>query len=210
MRPKPTLYIRNLREIRNIKAVKTALTAIFSKYGEILDIKVKRNVKHRGQAFVAFADVDSATRAKAEVHGFPLFSMPMDIQYAREQSFANSEVDGTIEEHKQRREELKAQRMASKAEDSGRKKRKVAVEEALPPNNILFVQSLPEDVTEEAITALFRPFMGFKEVRLVPNRSDIAFVEYENEIAASIAKQALHCFRMGQDKDEIRVTFAKK
>ena len=37
-------------------------------------------------------------------------------------------------------------------------------------------------------------FPGFKEVRLVPGRSDIAFVEFENEVQSGTAKDALQGF----------------
>ena len=32
------------------------------------------------------------------------------------------------------------------------------------------------------LSMLFNQFPGFKEVRLVPGRHDIAFVEFENEV----------------------------
>ncbi len=51
-------------------------------------------------------------------------------------------------------------------------------------------------------------FPGFKEVRLVPGKSDIAFVEYDTDLESAVAKQSLHGYRLG-DK-EMKVTFAKK
>ena len=52
-------------------------------------------------------------------------------------------------------------------------------------------------------------FPGYKEVRLVPNRHDIAFVEFENEIQAGSAKDALQGFKI-TPTHSMRVTFAKK
>ncbi|XJO71720.1 hypothetical protein BDV3_001188 [Batrachochytrium dendrobatidis] len=208
--PQPTLYVRNLRETRNLTALKTALSTVFSKYGDILDIKVKRNVGHRGQAFVSFQTVESAVKAKEEVNGFPLFNRPMDIQFAREQSFAVSVLAGTVEEHKRKRKEMLKERSAFDASEASRKKQKSNSEESLPPNSILFIQNLPTDITNASLSALFNQFPGFKEVRLVPGRSDIAFVEYHNEIHSAIAKQALHGYRLLPEQEEIKVTFAKK
>ncbi|RKO93868.1 hypothetical protein BDK51DRAFT_2898, partial [Blyttiomyces helicus] len=105
LQPNATLYIRNLHEKKTIKSLTLALSSLFKPYGEILDVRVKRNVKARGQAFVIFAEMESATKAKSEVHQFPLFGKPMDIQYARDQSFKTSEREGTLEEHKKRRAE---------------------------------------------------------------------------------------------------------
>ena len=57
----------------------------------------------------------------------------------------------------------------------------VATENA-PPNQILFLTNLPEETNEMMLSMLFNQFPGFKEVRLVPGRHDIAFVEFENEV----------------------------
>lgn len=52
-------------------------------------------------------------------------------------------------------------------------------------------------------------FPGFKEVRLVPGRHDIAFVEFENEIQSSAAKEALQGFKI-TPTHAMKITFAKK
>ncbi|KAK2627865.1 hypothetical protein QTJ16_002511 [Diplocarpon rosae] len=65
----------------------------------------------------------------------------------------------------------------------------VIPDEYLPPNKILFLQNLPEDYDIDALTAIFGRFEGFREVRLVPGRRGIAFVEYDNEAGAITAKE---------------------
>ena len=52
-------------------------------------------------------------------------------------------------------------------------------------------------------------FPGFKEVRLVPGRSDIAFVEFENEVQSGTAKEALQGFRITPSR-AMKITYAKK
>lgn len=52
-------------------------------------------------------------------------------------------------------------------------------------------------------------FPGFKEVRLVPNRHDIAFVEFENEVQAGTAKVALNGFKI-TPTNAMKISFAKK
>lgn len=71
------------------------------------------------------------------------------------------------------------------------------------PNKILFVTNLPEETNEMMLRVLFQQYVyipydyitmmssfyrfpGFREVRLVPGRSDIAFVEYETDIQVSL------------------------
>jgi hypothetical protein len=52
-------------------------------------------------------------------------------------------------------------------------------------------------------------FPGFKEVRLIPGRHDIAFVEYGNEAEAYEARAKLHGFQIKPDAP-LSVSFAKK
>jgi U2 small nuclear ribonucleoprotein B'' len=73
----PTLYIRNLNEKVRIQPLKSALEAIFSQFGKVIDIKVKRNIRHRGQAFVSFETSEIATKAMIKSQRFPLFDKPM-------------------------------------------------------------------------------------------------------------------------------------
>ena len=51
-------------------------------------------------------------------------------------------------------------------------------------------------------------FSGFKEIRLVAGKSDIAFVEYDTELESAVAKQSLHGYRLGEK--EMKINFAKK
>lgn len=56
---------------------------------------------------------------------------------------------------------------------------------------------------------MFYRFPGFKEVRLVPNRHDIAFVEFENELQSGAAKDALQGFKI-TPTHAMKISFAKK
>ena len=199
--PQATLYIRNLNERLKVSVIREALLTIFSQFGKVLDIKYKRNLAHRGQAFVSFESAEIATEAMKKSQGFPLFDKPMDIQYAREPAFAVSALDGAdqLQHHKRMREQkLKMPAKRARGKD-----------DQLPPNAILFVQNLPPGTAEQALTQLFSAFPGFKEVRLVPAKQDIAFVEYENEGDSMTAKQSLHGYRLTPE-NEIKVSFAKK
>ena len=52
-------------------------------------------------------------------------------------------------------------------------------------------------------------FSGFKEVRLVPGRSDIAFVEFEDETVAGQARDTLQGFKI-TPTHPMNISFAKK
>lgn len=107
-----------------------------------------------------------------------------------------------------------------------------------PPNHILFLTNLPEETNELMLSMLFNQsvltwlfswidflscpvcqrltasvflyrFPGFKEVRLVPGRHDIAFVEFDNEVQAGAARDSLQGFKITQTH-AMKISFAKK
>jgi len=57
--------------------LKKSLYAIFSQFGQILDIIARKTLKTKGQAFVIFKDVNSATNAMRSMQGFPFYDKPM-------------------------------------------------------------------------------------------------------------------------------------
>lgn len=71
-----------------------------------MEIVAKTNLKAKGQAFIVFDNVESATRAIDEVNGFELFDKPMVLDYAKTKSDATVLREGGTEElevHKRRR-----------------------------------------------------------------------------------------------------------
>ncbi|RNA01297.1 U2 small nuclear ribonucleo B -like, partial [Brachionus plicatilis] len=85
-RPNHTIYINNLNEKIKKEELKKSLYAIFSQFGQIIDIVAKKHLKMRGQAFVIFNDINSASNALRSMQGFPFYDKPMRIQYAKTQS----------------------------------------------------------------------------------------------------------------------------
>jgi len=97
IKPNHTIYIRNLNEkIRKEGPyclvictfiwrnqffgwieLKKSLHAIFSQFGSIMDIHAKKSLKMRGQAFVIFKEISSATNALRSMQGFPFYDKPM-------------------------------------------------------------------------------------------------------------------------------------
>ena len=71
-----------------------------------LEIIAKTNLKAKGQAFIVFDNIDSATRAIEEINGFDIFDKPMVLDYAKTRSDATVQREGGSEEleaHKRRR-----------------------------------------------------------------------------------------------------------
>ena len=140
------------------------------------------------------------------MQGFPFYDKPMRIAFARTDSDIIAKMKGTYQERPKR------------APTESRKSKKKAAREAAaaqgrvgdaPPNQILFLTNLPEETTETMLSMLFNQFPGFKEVRLVPGRHDIAFVEFENELQSATARDALQGFKITPSAS-MKISFAKK
>lgn len=218
IRPNHTIYINNLNEKIKKEELKKSLYAIFSQFGQILDIVALKTLKMRGQAFVIFKEISSATVALRSMQGFPFYDKPMRIQYAKLDSDVIAKVKGTFQERPKR------PKLPKSLDDSRKKKNKDAnrpgihagqagilnnVNAEQPPNQILFLTNLPDETSEMMLSMLFNQFPGFKEVRLVPNRHDIAFVEFANEMQSAAAKEALQGFKI-TPTHAMKITFAKK
>jgi hypothetical protein len=86
----------------------------------------------------------------------------------------------------------------------------VVPDEYLPPNRILFVQNLPDDFDVDALTAIFGHFEGFREARTVPGRKGIAFVEYEAESGAIVAKENTAGMALNNGEKIMKVTYQRQ
>ncbi|CAF0836966.1 unnamed protein product [Adineta ricciae] len=63
-------------------------------------------------------------------------------------------------------------------------------------NSTLFVTNLPPETTKDALEMLFRQFSGYLDVRLVPGREGIAFIDFDNDAGAASARDALNGFKI--------------
>ncbi len=73
IRPNHTLYVNNLNDKLKKADLKRSLYYLFSPYGRILDIIAMKTPKMRGQAFIIFQSITSATNASRVLQGFQLF-----------------------------------------------------------------------------------------------------------------------------------------
>jgi len=208
-RPNHSIYINNLNEKIKKDDLKKSLYAIFSQFGQILDIVALKTLKMRGQAFVIFKEISSATNALRSMQGFPFYDKPMRISYAKTDSDIIAKMKGTFQERpKKAPGETKKKSKKPKTGGGGGVGGQGGVDNA-PPNQILFLTNLPTETNEMMLSMLFNQFPGFKEVRLVPGRHDIAFVEFENEMQSAAARDALQGFKI-TPTTAMKISFAKK
>eukprot|EP01117_Protostelium_nocturnum_P001082 TRINITY_DN11409_c0_g1_i1.p1 TRINITY_DN11409_c0_g1~~TRINITY_DN11409_c0_g1_i1.p1 ORF type:complete len:251 (-),score=100.65 TRINITY_DN11409_c0_g1_i1:53-769(-) len=228
--PNQTLYINNLNERIKKEELRKGLYALFSQYGAVLDVVALKTIRMRGQAFVVFKDANISAVAMRSLQNFPFFEKPMKIKFAKTKSDIIEKMEGTYipkkttSEERRKADELKMEerRKAKKAAEPSKRaeKRKRGEEEEtnvkshlqpkqLPPNHVLFVENLPEQVNELTLNMLFQQFSGFKEVRMVEGRPGIAFVEFNNEQESSVAMTNLQHFQITPSNLMV-ISYAKK
>ncbi|XP_039001156.1 U1 small nuclear ribonucleoprotein A-like [Hibiscus syriacus] len=182
--PNMTLYINNLNEKIKIDQLKKSLHAVFSQFGKILDVLAFKTLKHKGQAWVIFEDVSSATNALRRMQGFPFYDKEMRIQYAKTKSDVIAKADGTfVPREKRKRHEEKGGKKRKEQLDPNQAAaglnpgyagatpplsqlpylgaRPIVPEAPAPPNNILFIQNLPHDATTMMLQMLFNQYPDF-------------------------------------------------
>ncbi|KLT44151.1 RNA-binding domain-containing protein [Cutaneotrichosporon oleaginosum] len=223
-----TLYLHNLNEKVQVDVMKQTLATLFKPYYPLQPIVAHGNARMKGQAFVSFRDKETAERAMLDVNEFPLYGKPVIIEFAKSRSdvvVKREDGDEALEKWQaERKEHKKATRNTNKwrlkqrakhqagATDeptAAKKPRLQMPDEYLPPNNVLFVQNLPEGTTAEDLREVFEQYAGLQEIRTVPAKRDIAFVEFVDEATSAVAKDALHNFKI-DGETKMKVTFARK
>ncbi|KAJ1965586.1 hypothetical protein IWQ62_002628, partial [Dispira parvispora] len=63
-------------------------------------------------------------------------------------------------------------------------------------NHILFIRDLPAQIGHAQLENLFQQYQGFREVRMVPGKSDMAFIEFDSVDTATTAKQVLNDYEV--------------
>lgn len=238
-----TLYIQNLNERVPLKSLTHGLRELVNSLDiPVMEIYAKKRLEMRGQAFVVCPTVDDAMRGLKLLQGYRIFGKSMVVKISRRKSHVIAKKDGTLEMELRLREmdrlekanrpprlTRRQQMMMAHAQSGapstpsmpaipkmpGQMPQVVSSGEVQLPNKILFVEHIPSTATEADVSGLFSSYAGFVEVRLVPTRPGLAFVEFEDETRSSIARQALDGHLMASasgssDGVKISVSFARK
>lgn len=91
--PNQTLYINNLNTRTRKPELRQLLYALFSPYGQIIDLVALKTEATRGQAFVVFKETASAIAAMRALQGYPFLDKSLRIQFARTRSQAARDMD---------------------------------------------------------------------------------------------------------------------
>mmetsp|Transcript_144063 Transcript_144063/g.375165 ORF Transcript_144063/g.375165 Transcript_144063/m.375165 type:complete len:273 (+) Transcript_144063:77-895(+) len=116
--PNQTLCVNNLNDKINVETLKKSLREVFAAFGGIIDIIAMKSLKRRGQAWIIFKEMSSATNSLKSLQGFPFYNKPMRINYAKSKSDVVAKADGTYVERPKKivkREDLRKGKTAAPA-----------------------------------------------------------------------------------------------
>jgi hypothetical protein len=135
------------------------------------------------------------------------------IAFAKTKSDIVAKKDGTfVPREKRPREEsrdmeVQRERAAPAPQSDAAQKPKFIVNNV--PHKILFAQNLPDECNDRMLAMLFQPFPGFEEVRMVPGKKGLAFIQFQDVIQAGIALQQLNGFQLSQT-EALHLTYGKQ
>ncbi|KAI8899322.1 small nuclear ribonucleoprotein polypeptide B [Globomyces pollinis-pini] len=201
--PNQTLYVNGINEKIGKQELRRSLYFLFSQHGKVIDVVALKTIKQRGQAFVCFEEIQGATTALRALQGFPMYDKPLKIHYAKTESNIVKVRNGTFLSRKTEKRELDD---LDDEDEADRKRQKQLGDD--DDTHILFVSNLPPTVTQDSLTTLFQQYPGFKEVRDIPGRPDIAFVDYSSQDYAMAAKDVLNGFQISATHSMV-IEFAK-
>ena len=218
-----TLYVNHLNEKIKTDLLRENLYYLFSQFGDVLEINMRKSRKMKGQAFIVYKDINDASRAKVSLNNFLFLGTRINVDYAKTKSDIIVKIKGGQEYQKNGNyllrkrkrlleyENIKEEKKEKK-EKSEKKENKEMMEdidgECLNENKILFVNGLGEEVNEKMIFLVFNKFKGLKNIRFFNGRG-FCFVEYDNEINAGTALLSLNNMKI-TDKSTMKISYVFK
>lgn len=92
-----TIYINNLNDKIKTDVLKKDMHSMFKQFGTIREIVAMKSFWRRGQVWIVFSNVESATKALNGMQGFLYHGKHMRINYALSKSDIIAKEDGTFE-----------------------------------------------------------------------------------------------------------------
>lgn len=213
-----TLYVNNINDTISKSKISYVLNRLFGRYGSVAEIRLRKSLKMKGQAFVTYKDKESCDKALAKLQGRPVFKKPIKITHAKAASDAYLLLVGDIELLDKREEQRKRRKDEAALATSKRTKTpssktpeitdsQLKLWKLLPPNKVLLLQNLTaEHLDSTLMEAVFEKYDGFERIRLIKFRK-LAFIDFELEAQATLCLSKIDVTEFGSKS---LLTYAKK
>lgn len=209
--PNQTVFVSNLSEKLKKDDLKSALYSLYSQFGPILDVNIMKTVKMRGQAFVVFESLTSASEAVRQTQGFLFYNRPIRIAYAKTKSDAVAKRDGTFRpgyrllnkrteptssgpSHPEVLQDVEPMQRTKRAREST-----FDIDELNLAADEFFIGAIPLGTTEMSLALTLKQFPGFLSFRFLTSRSSVALqgvAKFETLKDATMAVSGLRSFQL--------------
>jgi U2 small nuclear ribonucleoprotein B'' len=79
----PTLYVKNLNDKVRPNEMRRSLYLLMSEFGPVVDVAVHKSDKGRGQAWITFADQNTAVTALQRLGQVTMYEKTISASYAK-------------------------------------------------------------------------------------------------------------------------------
>lgn len=191
--PTTTLYLKNLNERIPQSMLRKEIAELCKPHGPVLKIFTGRGLRKRGQAFVAFQELDHALEAQKSLDDRLLYDKRIKALFAHTPS-TNTSRSSSPKSHLRTQEPVAAKdaplaKAELKIQSVASPKVQTSID-AGPPNSRLLLQNIPGSVDLDKLISLCAPFPGYSEARMFAAKH-VGFVDFESVEAASSALEQL-------------------
>jgi len=196
--------------------MKQFLLQLFSHYGKVLEVHIREQYRMRGQAFIVYDSKSEAENAQRLLQSYYFYGKSMvtptqRISYSSNKSDTIAKRDGVFINRQENYSSQKREDFFNRLKLKNSLKRRVDLDNMnghYNSNNVLFLERLESSVTEGFLENIFSLYLGFKEVRLIPEKG-VAFVEFFEAKDASGALAGLNGFKVSPTC-QFFITYAKR
>ncbi len=192
--PSQTIYVNHINQKIKPNVLKEHLQTIFSKYGTILELHVRKSYKTRGQAWVTYENMDDAKKAidnliiiQTEFNDLNINNTrPIQVNYSKNKAITIAKKDGTYKERKRVFDNNNNNNNNQNGNDGNNDNNNKRMKIDNPPHSTLLIQHIPKEMEEQQLIEIFNKFPKFKKFRFIRIR-DVAFVDFDNVSSATHA-----------------------
>lgn len=92
-----TLYVQNINDKIKIETLKKSLYLLFSAYGDVIEVHLRKQRNYRGQAWVVFKSPKNCQHALAKLQDVPFYGKKLKLTPSTSKSDIIAKADGTYQ-----------------------------------------------------------------------------------------------------------------
>ena len=162
--PNQTIYLQNLNDTVSTNELKRELYCLFSSVAPVVEIKARKGMTTRGQAWISFPNIDAATIAMERFQGFNFLGKDMRIAFAKTSTKSVAEFYAKPKEVEEVPEEKEP--------------------EPVPESPILNVTGYPPKANAVVLGIVFRQMPGYQKIEMNGESARVYFDTSEHATEA--------------------------